>query len=182
MDEVINLKEYNVKQISELLNTNPETVRRWIRSGKLAASQSSKKGGNIISEEALLQFLRATPKYTGLAAILAASAVPSLNTPAVMGAFLGGMITGLYKTCHRQITPDQIKQYLQKQITKSKKTIREKQKQIRKLQEEVQKEQEHLDKYSYALENFDLEEMAEELNRKRRAGAKNTGRKKEEGE
>ena len=168
MNGVILMKNYTVKQISELLNTNPETVRRWIRSGKLAASQNSKKGGNIISEEALVQFLHATPKYAGLAAILASAAVPSLSTPAVMSAFLGSMVTGLYKTYRRQITPDQIKQYLQKQTAKSKKTIREKQKQIRKLQEEIQSEQEHLDKYAYALENFDLEEMAEELNRKRR--------------
>lgn len=172
------MKDYNVKQISELLNTNPETVRRWIRSGKLAASQHSKKGGNIISEEALMQFLRATPKYAGLAAILAAAAVPSLSTPAVMSAFLGSVITGLYKTYRRQITPDQIKQYLQRRTAESKKTIREKQKQIRKLQEEIRSEQVHLDQYTYALENFDLEDMAEELNRERRAGEKITESKR----
>lgn len=37
------MSEYNVKQISEMLDTNPETVRRWIRSGKLEAEQTSKK-------------------------------------------------------------------------------------------------------------------------------------------
>ena len=31
------MKEYNVQQISKLLQTNPETVRRWIRTGKLKA-------------------------------------------------------------------------------------------------------------------------------------------------
>ena len=29
------MKTYNVREISELLDTNQETVRRWIRSGKL---------------------------------------------------------------------------------------------------------------------------------------------------
>lgn len=37
------MSEYNVKQISEMLNINPETVRRWIRNGKLDAKQASKK-------------------------------------------------------------------------------------------------------------------------------------------
>ena len=30
---------YSVKEIADMLNTNPETVRRWIRSGKLEAIQ-----------------------------------------------------------------------------------------------------------------------------------------------
>ena len=29
------MKSYNVKEIAEMLNTNPETVRRWIRDKKL---------------------------------------------------------------------------------------------------------------------------------------------------
>ena len=61
---------YTVKQIANMLKTNEETVRRWIRSGKLVASQNSKKGGNIVSSEALNQFIKNTPKY---APIIAAS-------------------------------------------------------------------------------------------------------------
>ena len=34
---------YSVKEIADMLNTNPETVRRWIRSGKLEAIQESRK-------------------------------------------------------------------------------------------------------------------------------------------
>lgn len=47
------MKIFNVQQISEMLNTNPETVRRWIRSGKLKAEQDSRKSGNLISEDSL---------------------------------------------------------------------------------------------------------------------------------
>ena len=61
------MKEYTVKQISEILNTNPETIRRWIRTGKLTATQISKKNGNVISEESLRLFLESAPKYAALA-------------------------------------------------------------------------------------------------------------------
>ena len=57
------MKMYNVKEISELLSVNEETVRRWIRSGELKASQSSKKQGNIVNEYDLLIFVSDKPKY-----------------------------------------------------------------------------------------------------------------------
>lgn len=57
------MKIYNVKEISELLSVNEETVRRWIRSGELKASQSSKKQGNIVNEYDLLIFVSDKPKY-----------------------------------------------------------------------------------------------------------------------
>ncbi len=65
------MKTYTVKEIAELLGTNPETVRRWIRDGKLQAVTNSKKKGEnkVILEGALNAFLNASPKY---AATLAA--------------------------------------------------------------------------------------------------------------
>lgn len=65
------MKTYTVKEIAELLGTNPETVRRWIRDGKLQAVTNSKKKGEnkVILEGALNAFLKASPKY---AATLAA--------------------------------------------------------------------------------------------------------------
>ena len=41
---------YSVRQIAEKLNTNPETVRRWIRDGKLKAEQTSRRDGNVVTE------------------------------------------------------------------------------------------------------------------------------------
>ena len=55
---------YTVKQVAETLKTNEETVRRWIRTGKLEAIQNSKKEGNLISADALNKFVKETPKYT----------------------------------------------------------------------------------------------------------------------
>ena len=58
------MKTYSVKEISEMLNTNPETVRRWIRKGKLNAIKSEyRKGGSKVTAEMLEKFLDAYPKY-----------------------------------------------------------------------------------------------------------------------
>lgn len=48
---------YTVENIAAMLNVNKETVRRWIRSGKLEGTILSKKGGYVVSEEQLNKFL-----------------------------------------------------------------------------------------------------------------------------
>lgn len=68
------MTNYSVKQIAEMLHTNPETVRRWIRAGKLQSVQESKKEGNVISEEALRTFLEGAPKYAAAFAMAAGAA------------------------------------------------------------------------------------------------------------
>ena len=58
------MKCYKVDEIAERTNTNRETVRRWIRSGKLKSSmRASNKEGHVINEQDLYTFLRAHPKY-----------------------------------------------------------------------------------------------------------------------
>ena len=87
------MKSYTVKEISELLETNPETVRRWIRDGRLVADQTSKKEGNVISEAALGAFLDQTPKY----ATKALENIPQSETmkPMVMAvSFMTGLSIG----------------------------------------------------------------------------------------
>lgn len=44
------MKSYTVKDVAEMLQVNPETVRRWIRDNKLRAEKTSNKGGNKILE------------------------------------------------------------------------------------------------------------------------------------
>ena len=57
------MKSYSVKEISDLLHTNPETVRRWIRKGKLDATRgSSRKEGSTVSFAALQKFLEDSPR------------------------------------------------------------------------------------------------------------------------
>lgn len=54
---------YTVIDVSRLLKVNPETVRRWIRDGKLESIQYSRKDGNLIEQESLDLFLTKFPKY-----------------------------------------------------------------------------------------------------------------------
>ena len=72
-----------------MLNTNPETVRRWICSGKLEAIQESRKGGNVVTKSMLDAFLKTSPKYTGIATGLLASPVGlTTATAAIVGGIL----------------------------------------------------------------------------------------------
>lgn len=57
------MRNYNVAEIAKLLNVNEETVRRWIRSGDLKSTQTSKKNGNVINEQNLYEFMKTKPKY-----------------------------------------------------------------------------------------------------------------------
>ena len=54
---------YNVYEISKMLNVSEETVRRWIRNGKLKSECKSKKQGNVIKRNDLEDFLNNNPKY-----------------------------------------------------------------------------------------------------------------------
>lgn len=74
--------EYTVEQIATILFTNVETVRRWIRDGKLKSTFQSNKQGHRIQEKDLQDFLKNSKKYklsqllsvtTGAAAIFGAS-------------------------------------------------------------------------------------------------------------
>lgn len=93
------MANYSVKQIAEMLDTNPETVRRWIRAGRLESSQASKKEGNVVSEDALKTFLERTPKYAAAAAGMAAAGILSpLPSVPIIGASLAvsvGMSVGM---------------------------------------------------------------------------------------
>lgn len=48
------IKTYTVRQISEMLNTNPETVRRWIRDKKLNAAYSIQIAAHCIRNDDML--------------------------------------------------------------------------------------------------------------------------------
>ena len=61
------MKNYTVKEISTMLSTSEETVRRWIRAKKLDSIKPSKKIGNIVSEDKLNDFLETYPKYQNIA-------------------------------------------------------------------------------------------------------------------
>lgn len=54
---------YNVIEVSNIFDVNPETVRRWIRHGDLSSVKRSNRAGNKIPESALNDFVRLHPEY-----------------------------------------------------------------------------------------------------------------------
>lgn len=56
------MKTYTVKDVAKRLEVSEETVRRWIRNGKLIAKRNSTKVGFKISEQDLNDFVKGT-KY-----------------------------------------------------------------------------------------------------------------------
>ena len=48
---------YTIKDVAKITGKCEETIRRWVRSGKLKSEQHSKKEGCLISEDDLQSFL-----------------------------------------------------------------------------------------------------------------------------
>lgn len=154
------MNSYTVKQISAMLNTNEETVRRWIRSGKLAATLTSNKTGHVISAEALNRFLRKTPKYASL--VGTSVAMSPLAISVLIGSLLGGLLAITDKG--KKVTPQDVRKFLEKNIASHEKKLAQKQVQLQRLQEEIAKEEEQIEKYQYALGNLDLNIIADQVN------------------
>lgn len=92
---------YTVKDIANMLSVNEETVRRWIREGKLEAERGSGRQGSKISDTALKSFLgenkgliTSTASTTLGIGVLAGAAgiispIVGFGTPLIGGALLG---------------------------------------------------------------------------------------------
>lgn len=89
-----NMKEYTVKEIAESAGVSQETVRRWIREGKLEGAKASRKQGNRITEDALLRFVKMNPAArAGIAGFLGVSSVV-LGPVAATASIGAGMAIG----------------------------------------------------------------------------------------
>ncbi len=156
------MKSYTVKEISETLKTNPETVRRWIRSGKLVSTKASAKAGNLVTEEALNNFLKEKPKY---AVALAGSVVAS---PVALSLVVGGLIGSLLGTAisngKKKLDKDDVKKSIERQMSDCQKRIEENKKILKQIQSKIDGDEKSLQQFKYALEHLDLELIAEEIN------------------
>ena len=156
-----------MKEVAEMLNTNPETVRRWIRSGKLEAIQSSRKEGNIVTDAMLTSFIERTPKYAGIATAISAtafSAVATVGMPifglAAIGATIAGSVKvkelkSIEKDSEEQIK-EEIRQHLLLNIQIAKDNIKGKEKTIENLQKEIEKEKNHIEETTRILNMLSL--------------------------
>ena len=153
------MKTYSVKEISEMLDTNPETVRRWIRAGKLKADQSSRKDGNMVHEDELYKYLRSTSKYAGIAAGMAASnSLLALTT--VIGAGVAGVLVSLLagkspkSETDVRVLSDDVERTIKANIAESEEIIEKKKAAIAELQAEINKEQQQIVDCHTALEHL----------------------------
>ena len=56
------IKTYSVFAVSQMLNVNEETIRRWIRDGKLLAKRAVGRSGNSILLEDIVSFANKPPR------------------------------------------------------------------------------------------------------------------------
>ena len=155
------MKTYSVKQIAEMLGTNPETVRRWIRDDKMKAVQVSRKDGNIVTEAELERFINATPKYFSklTAGVGLAAMSPVVGIGALAGGIVASALLGYFdgkNSVDVRVRPEDFKEYLQKNIAKLNGTILQKQALIHQTEAEINEISKQIDQYSYLLENEDL--------------------------
>ena len=57
------ITEYGVNGVANLLGVSGETVKRWIRSGKLKGEYEAKRYGYVIKVSDLEEFVESDPKY-----------------------------------------------------------------------------------------------------------------------
>lgn len=165
------MKSYNVKEIAELLHTNPETVRRWIRKGKLEATKgSSRKEGSTVSSAALQAFLKETPKYAASAASAISS--PAALVSAVALAAFGGIAAAKIESGNAienaSVDTIQICAYIEKETNSLKRSIARKRKTIEQLEQEMQKDEETLEELEKLLEGIKMEESEQDTKTNRK--------------
>lgn len=142
------MKTYSVKEIADMLGTNQETVRRWIRNGKLHAVQESRKDGNSVTEVELNKFLKKTPKYASIAARSLAKTSPIFSIPLALGGLIGTMVVDHIDTeeklKHARIRPEDISKYLKESITLHEDAIKRKRDAISQLEQEIAAEEQQI--------------------------------------
>lgn len=156
------MKSYTVKEIAETLKTNPETVRRWIRSGKLTSTMTSTKAGNIVTEDALNKFLKETPKY---AAMLAGSVVTSpVALSLVVGGLIGGLVGTVVSNDKKKLDKEDVQKSIERQIADCEKRIADNKRILQQIKSKIDDDEKSLQQFKYALENLDLDLIAKEIN------------------
>lgn len=138
------MKNYSVQEIAQLLDLNPETIRRWIRTGKLKADCKSRKSGNVVSENALQEFLNSYPKYAARVATVIGPFAPMVG----LGVSLSGLGVASYEAIKSKsdglVSQEQLLQHLQKALEESNQLITQNIQRIKELEQEVEREKNEL--------------------------------------
>ena len=144
------MKSYTVKDVAEMLQVNPETVRRWIRDNKLRAEKTSNKGGNKILESELRAFLKATPAYaTSAAALLVGGAAASA---VMLATFATGKALEANELKKATVDSEAIIGFIQSEIASHEALIARKRDSIRQIEKEITAEQNRIKELSAMME------------------------------
>jgi excisionase family DNA binding protein len=164
------MKTYSVKEIAELLNTNPETVRRWIRDNKLKATKNSNKEGSVISEAELKKFLKNTPKYYGVAA---AGGMIGVGAPitgiavAAVSEIVSSIIRKSVESSEVTIKYDDMIVMMDEEIAKHRAEIHRKRQSIKSIEREILEEEKKINQIISTKEmlNAQVKETLEKKNK-----------------
>lgn len=143
------MKTYTVKQVAEKLNINPETVRRWIRDGKLEANQMSKKTGNVIMEGSLNAFLSTMPKYANKTTLLVGGVV-------VAGGLLADTLLKIKEVNNSSIDTESLKNFISNEIIMHQKSIQNKKELIKQANKEISDSQATINSLEELLNQIDV--------------------------
>lgn len=153
------MNTYSVKEIAKMLNTNPETVRRWIRDKKLDATMESKKGGHIVYEAALHKFLRSSPKYATAAKASLAGAVGVAVLPTIMvGGLVAQKLIDTEQLKKAQISNKDVINFLRGEIQKCTEAIKAKDDTIHQLHKQIEADQSQIIEFQKLINNLSVEE------------------------
>ena len=153
------MRTYSVKEIAEMLNTNPETVRRWIRDKKLDATIESKKGGHIVYEAALHEFLKSSPKYATVAKASLAGVVGAAVLPTVMvSGLIAQKLIDAEQLKKARISNEDVINFLREEIKKCTEAIKAKEDTVQQLQKQIEADQSKITEFQKLIDNLSIEE------------------------
>lgn len=136
-----------------MLTESEETVRRWIRSGKLKANMNSRKKGSVITDAMLREFTKNTPKYaaaltTPIGGIVAASTL-------LLGTLVAKNVEKGEAIKNSTIDSEEIKKILKENLATVKINIKNKKKAIAQLEQEIVDEETKIKSLEYLLKNIE---------------------------
>lgn len=144
------MKTYSVKEIADMLNTNPETVRRWIRDKKLEATIESKKGGHIVYESALHTFLKSSPKYASIAST-------ALLSTMMVGGLIAQKIIDVEQLKKARVSNKDVIAFLHEEIKKRTEAIKAKEDTIYQLQKQIEADQSQITEFQRLIDSLSVE-------------------------
>lgn len=138
------METYTVKEIAEMLNTNQETVRRWIRSGKLESIQSSRKEGNMVTKSMFEKFISSSNKYSKYQLKSPKPSDYIMPAIGIAGLAVTELISNSKDKENVYINASSLKKMMEDTIKQSNETILKKQESIELISEEIKAEQEKI--------------------------------------